>query len=1237
MNILLITNVTRSYCLYKKNLDRLGQNAKTIDCRAWLTDSSEEWSREWERRIAAVDLILFLWMGTGLDAPFCQKASHFMQRHQLQHLILVENPGADKITVGFTPEQILRVKQYFRYDGQENLYQCILWLSNTFGGTSYVVAEPKLLPWHGVWHPEWIDNCQNIEGYLQAHYAAGRPTVGVMFYRTEWLTGDFTYHTALIRALERKGLNVIAIFTNTVGNAELGAPSLLDAIRTYFFREDRKLVDVIINTMKFSLKAAGTPIAAFERLDVPILEAYTVLADRDNWEKSTAGLDPMEVSVSVSLPEFDGVIHSVPIAAKVKNDSGEASYQPLAERMERLAAKAAKWASLRHKANRDKKIAIVFHNYPATNSNIGSAAGLDSPESVRRLLRAMQTAGYVVDHIPADSKSFMEELTNHATNDRRFISEQQIKNAYGHLSAEQYQSFFKKLPAAVQAKLIADWGEAPGDVFNYDDALLVPGTLNGNVFITVQPPRGFGEDPGKLLHSPDASPTHHYIGFYHWLRDLWQADAVVHVGTHGSLEWLPGKSTALSNACYPDIALGDMPNVYPYWMTIVGEGIQAKRRGAACLISHLSPPMQLSGSFDELQELEKALDEYCHFRQTQPENLDAVKSLVRDKAAACNLNEDVPENDDFDDYIGRLHNYVTDIKNMQIRTGLHILGQMPPDEDLVEYVLALVRLDNGEIPSLIKLFAAEAGYSYEELLENSSCLTPDGKTYGMKLDELEQGTHALISFLQERGFDPDCVAASMQLAMVCGFSLAGQEQLQSILYYVCSAIVPHLRQTTQEITNTVRALSGGYIEPSPAGAPSSGGADLLPTGRNFFGVDPRMLPTQAAWEIGTQLGDEVISQYIGDEGLYPEAVGIVLWAGANMRSHGQCVAEFLYLMGVRPVWQRPSLRITGLEVIPLLELKRPRIDVTGRISGLFRDSMPNAVHWIDEGVKLVTALEESDEDNYVLKHVRADAAWLEDEGADRATAWAKASYRIFGDPPGAYGAGVGALLESRQWETLDDIAAVYTRFSGTAYGGDALPGQYEPDLFQRRMRSLDVTIKNEDNRETHMFSSDDYNAYHGGMIATVRALSGKAPHSYSGDSTDRERVKVRTVQEEAKRIFRGEAMNPKFIDGMKKHGYKGASDLANYVAHSYQWDATSKVMEDWMYEKYAEKYALDSAMQEWMKDVNPWALHRIADILLEADQRGLWQSRPETKAALQKLYLSMEGELEERADAADPD
>ena len=406
---------------------------------------------------------------------------------------------------------------------------------------------------------------------------------------------------------------------------------------------------------------------------------------------------------------------------------------------------------------------------------------------------------------------------------------------------------------------------------------------------------------------------------------------------------------------------------------------------------------------------------------------------------------------------------------------------------------------------------------------------------------------------------------------------------------------------------------------------------MLPTGRNFYGVDPRNLPTAAAWEIGKNLGNQVIERYIAEEGRYPESIGIVLWSGSNMRSHGQCLAEFLFLLGVRPVWQRGSLRVIGLEVIPLSELKRPRIDVTARISGLFRDTMPSAIKVLDEAVLLVGVLEEDNEQNFVRKHLLEDSKELEKEGISSEEAWRQAAFRIFGDEQGVYGAGVAALLEARNWDSIDDIAEVYVRWGAHAYGGKT-KGKFLPQLFRKRMGSLDVTIKNEENHETNMLSSDDYNAYHGGMIAAVRSIKGTAPRSYCGDSTDKAKVVMHSVQEETKRIFRSEAINPKFINGMMKHGYKGAADLANYVAHSYQWDATSDVMEDWMYEKYAEKYAFDPKVQEWMKDVNPWALQRMTEVLLEAEQRGLWKAKPETKEELQKLYLSIEGDLEERND-----
>jgi cobaltochelatase CobN len=1148
--------------------------------------------------------------------------------------MLITDPGVDDLRCRITPEDQETLQKYLSYGGLENYHNLWLWLSSRFCGETCDYQLPQPLLWNGIYHPKAEQPFTDITEYRRLFCWPNRPTVGIVFYRDEWLWGDLAYQTALVEEIEEQGMNAVAVFTHGAADPELKAPGLAEAMDAYFYDEGKPTIDVLINTIKFSLTCTrAIDLKSLEQLNVPVLQVYTLLRPREEWKNCLEGMMAMEIAVSVTMPEFDGIIHSTPVAGREYQPDGNAVYLPLAERINMVARKAKKWAKLRYIANSEKKIGIIFHNYPPTNANIGGAAGLDSIESIRLLLAEMMERGYQVDRIPDDSQSFINELVEHATNDRTYITDKQIQEAEK-LSEQQYRQFFDSLAEETQAHLVRDWGSPPGDVFQYDGKLLVPGMLNGNVFITVQPPRGFGEDPSKIYHSPDCAPTHHYLAYYHWLRDIWQADAVVHVGTHGSLEWLPGKSAALSNQCYPDLSIGDLPNIYPYWITVIGEGIQAKRRGAACLIGYLSPPMSNAGTYDELAELEKLLDEYVHFKQNQPDNVEVMVKLIREKAKEANLEEDIPEQPDqpFEDYIQRLHAYITDIKNMQIRVGLHFLGCPPQDESLVEYLLALTRMDSEEIPSLTQTLAAMYGFDYYELLDQSGKMLPDGsKTYGAVIDEIRERSREIILLLAEHNFSVDQVEGVLDLPWTANLNQTLCQQLLCVARYMCQTLVPNLEKTRQEITNLLAALEGCYVEPGPGGAPTCGMLDVLPTGRNFYGIDPRTMPTPPAWEIGKTMGDHIIERYMAEEGCYPENVGIVVWATSNERSHGQCIAEFLYLLGVRPVWQRGSQRVVDLEVIPIEELKRPRIDVTARISGLFRDSMPMAIEWMDKAVELVANLDESPEINYVRKHMQEDVQKMEQEGMESEQAWEQARYRIFGDPPGTYGAGIGDVLDAKNWENIDDLARVYVRWGGHAYGAKA-KGAFLPELFSRRMASLDVTIQNQDNREISILNSDDYNAYHGGMIAAVRSLKGEAPRSFCGDSSDRQKVITRSLQDEIKRIFRGEAINPKFIEGMKEHGYRGAADLACYVAHSYQWDATSDVMEDWMYEKYAEKYAFDQEMQEWMKEVNPWALQRIVENLLEAIQRGLWEADEQTKQELQNLYLDIEGELEDRCD-----
>ena len=604
------------------------------------------------------------------------------------------------------------------------------------------------------------------------------------------------------------------------------------------------------------------------------------------------GMTPVELSCNVVEPEFDGVIHGVPVSSKERNAEGYVYYKPMEKRIRFLAAKVKKWCRLRKKENAAKKIAIIFHNYPPDNSTVGSAQGLDSPASVALLLRAMKTAGYRIDHVPEDGKELMEGLLAGITNDRRFLTEEDMARAVGQVAREDYAALFASFASQTQEELTAAWGEAPGTVFLYGGKLIVPGTINGNVLITMQPPRGFGEDKAKILHDPCAPPPHHYLAYYAWIRDVWQADAVVHVGTHGSLEWLPGKNAGLSHLCYPELALGDLPDIYPYYVTIVGEGIQAKRRGAACLIGHLNPPQSRADTYDELAELELLVEEYAHFKAGQPENAGVVAERIREKVAALHLDEDLPaeEEESEDSYILRVHAYLSKLKHMEIRAGLHILGEPPEGEALTQAISAIARTEcaggPGEeaVPALPEVLAKAKGFSYAALEEKSGELLPGlDKSGAALLDEIWQTAEGWIEFLRQRDFSPAGMEELLDSPSVQGWAAEAeaegfQRDLARVLRFIADVIAPNLAKTRQEMTNTLRALSGEFIEPGPGGSPTSGRIDILPTGRNFFGVSPDTLPTPIAWELGVELAEQAVSRFIEEEGRYPESVGIVLWS-----------------------------------------------------------------------------------------------------------------------------------------------------------------------------------------------------------------------------------------------------------------------------------------------------------------------------------------------------------------------
>lgn len=1218
--IIYMTNIDRRYFMMRRALDELiADGEMPASSQVVKTEDGSVWSASWEEKLRGSALVMIRFMGNTIRTKFWTACMHFLSREGIPYYMDAAGSAEEECIERVAAKDIEAMKAYSFYGGLTNYKNLWLYARSLFDQGMPDAEPPSPICWAGIYHPGMAKKFMtDLTSYEKTFLCEGRPTLGLLFYRDEWIWDDLHYQKAFIEEAERQGLNVIAVFTNGLPDPKLGMPTIREVFEKYFMKEGKPLVDVIVNVMKFSFTTSGSiSIKALEDLGVPILEAYSLIAPEAEWEASPEGMNAMEISISVTMPEFDGIIHGMPIAAKHVKEDGEVEYLPIPERMRAMVSRAGAWARLHRKPNAEKKIAIIFHNYPPKNSNIGSAYGLDSIESVRRLLGFMKEAGYQVDFIPKDTEDFIRRLTAQATNDRSMLTEEQ-EAACQKISGKDYGRFFASFPEETKRQMEKDWGKAPGTVMTTEAGeILVPGLMDGHVFLTVQAPRGYGFDAEKVYHDPFIAPTHQYLAYYQWIRDVWGADAVLHVGTHGNLEWLPGKSAGMDRGSYPDLALGSLPNIYPYHMTITGEGIQAKRRGGACLVDHLPAPMEEAGTYEELAELEQAMDEYAHFEKSEPETAKRLVPRIRELAKKASLDGEVPYTEaDLAGYLSRLHCYIEDLKNSECHVGLHILGEMPKGETLIHEILALLRLPNGDIPSICELLAEEEGTSVDALLGQAQTLYPNGLTGGEWMARLQRKAEGLVRKLAEMHFDKEKAKA------------LGTEREQPLLRFVCEEVYPRLAETKKEMEHTLRGLSARYIVPGISGSPHAGGVSLLPAGVNFYGIDPRRLPTKTAWEVGKELGDQVISQYIESEGRYPESVGMVFWSGANMRSHGQCIAEFLYLMGIRPIWEPGSLYVKRLEPILLSELQRPRIDVTARISGLFRDTMPAVVSLMDRAVLLAASLAENDEDNYVRKHISEDSRIMEEKGSPKEEAWREAAYRIFGDAPGTYGAGVAALLEEKNWDSLDDLANVFIRWGGHAYGSKS-NGSYKPELFRERLSHMEVTIKNEDNHETNMMSSDDYNAYHGGLIAAVRSCSGKKPHAYEGDSSDRSRIKVRTVEAAAKRIFRTETVNPKFIEGLMQHGYKGAADLSNRVAVSFQWDATSDVMEDWMYEKLSAAYALDPKVQDWMKRVNPWALSRITETLLEAARRGLWQAREETVDALEKLYLEVEGEIEE--------
>jgi cobaltochelatase CobN len=1249
---------------------------KTLGISLLAIKSEAQMAQLLEREIAEAKIIVVRIHGRLSSIPGFGELVQLAKQRQ-QHLIVVSGTGdlnPEFAAVSTVSPAILQdTLNYLQAGGYSNFGSLLFYLSDHLLMTGFGASPAIPLPEHSIYHPDLPENA-DISDWLKYRNPA-LATIGITFYRAHWITGNTEFVDAIIRSLEDRNVNVLPVFTSSLKavNSESGRPFAFE-----FFQSSGVRIDVLINTISFAItdiQPAGTvskPLESLTRLDVPILQAITSGMSQGPWESSARGLNPLDTAMNVAIPEFDGRIITVPVSFKEKGKETK-GYQPVEDRVQRVTGLAVRFARLHHLSNADKRIAFIFTNSNTKASQVGNAVGLDAPASLMNILHAMDAEGYVIKNLPATGNELIHNVIDRCSYDENYLTPEQLSNAAGHVTCDQYAEWFEELPALLRQKMTKQWGPPPGETYVHDGNIALAGLDLGNAFVALQPPRGYGMDPDAIYHQPDLPPTHHYYALYRWLRDGWGADAIVYVGKHGTLEWLPGKGIGLSENCFPDALLADIPLFYPFIINDPGEGSQAKRRAHAVVVDHLTPPMTSADSYGELAQLTQLVDEYYQVESLDPAKLPLLQRQIWELIKKTNLDTDLAamlsrdhgdHKHDWDDdmtpegvpvsltemdgkdiahLIEDIDGYLCELGAAQIRNGLHTLGEMPAGDALVDMLQALTRLPNAGIPGLQAEMAALFGFEIHHLLDNKGqklhfvslqFLTLADRpvvTGADALEVLDELSNHLFRLLERERFHPDSISQIIFETLNLPPDEDNLTGIRNILTFVCNQLLPNLSQTDEEITNLLHGLSGGYIPAGPSGAPTRGMAHILPTGRNFYAVDPRVLPSKAAWEVGQQLAREVLDRHLKETGRYPESVGISIWGTSAMRTHGDDVAEVLALLGVRPLWQDESRRLTGVEVIDLAELGRPRIDVTTRISGFFRDAFPHLIDLMDEAVQMVIAMDEPLDQNFIRKHYLRDLAELQkDDQFSVEEAEERAGYRIFGAAPGTYGAGILPLIDEKNWTSDTDFAQAYVNWGGYAYSKSA-QGVDARNEFKQRLSGVEVALHNQDNREHDIFDSDDYLQFHGGMIATIRNLTGQQPKHYFGDSQNPAHPVVRDLKEETLRVFRSRVVNPKWIESIKKHGYKGGLELTATVDYIFGYDATAKVVDDWMYEKVAQTYALDPAMQQFFEESNPWALNAIAERLLEAVQRGMWaEPSAEVFEGLKNLYLKSEELLEVR-------
>ncbi|MFY1668138.1 cobaltochelatase subunit CobN [Pseudomonas sp. Pseu.R1] len=1117
-----------------------------------------------------------------------------------------------------------RLWHYLRQGGKYNALQLFNCLASRWLGREYPWDEPQALPRVAIYHPR--KGNASLSDW-QAEWHASRPVAAVLFYRSHLQAANTAFIDVFCERLMAQGLNPLPIAV-----ASLKEPACLDAVQDWMDEVD---CEIILNTTGFAQSTPEAPHLRPFRRNIPVIQAICAQDNEPGWQASEQGLGARDLAMHIALPELDGRIISRPISFKdlawrsERSQSDVVCYRAQPERMDFVAELARRWVLLARTANADKRVALILANYPTRDGRIGNGVGLDTPAAALNILRSLQDEGYPVEGLPESGTALIHGLLGGVTNDPDSLDQRPCHQS---LAMDEYLAAFDALPEANRNAVIERWGLPHNDPMCRNGRMMIAGLRFGLTFVGIQPARGYHVDHSAMYHDPDLVPPHGYLAFYFWLRRCYGAHALIHVGKHGNLEWLPGKGVGLSEQCWPDAILGPLPNVYPFIVNDPGEGAQAKRRTQAVIIDHLMPPLTRAETYGPLRNLELLADEYYEAqlldprraRELQRDILALVRETHIDRELA--LDENLDSDTDAAIWLPRLDTYLCDLKESQIRDGLHVFGESPSGRLRIDTLLAILRVPRGDgrgaNASLLRALAQALALDFDPLDCNlgdpwqgdqpqvlRDVSADPWRTLGDARERLELYAARLIERVLDGTHDVD----SLENA-----------DLAFIVAAIKDSVAPRLDGCgPAEMQGLLDALKGRFVPAGPSGAPSRGRLDVLPTGRNFFSVDVRNLPTMTAWRIGFQSANLLLERHLQDHGDDLRQLGLSVWGTATMRTGGDDIAQAMALMGVRPVWATGSQRVDDFEILPLSLLDRPRVDVTLRVSGFFRDAFANLIRLFDAAVQAVAALDEPDDMNPLAARVRQEREQYAREGLSAEQSARQAGWRIFGAKPGAYGAGVQGAIDGRLWQSREDLAEVYLNWGGYAYGAadEGTPARRD---FAKRLSQVQAVVQNQDNHEHDLLDSNDYYQFQGGMLAAAESLGREKVASYHGDHSQPDLPKVRSLKEELNRVVRSRAANPKWIEGVKRHGYKGAFEMAATVDFLFGFDATTELIDDHQYALLADAYLLDPSTREFIQHHNPEALRDMTERMLEAQQRGLWQEPGEYRQALENLLLDIE-------------